>query len=454
MKLKLLTLRAKTSLACALVASACASPVDLGNHAAGGPDASSPDPSGKHDASSEGGASDASTGDSGAVVCSGHLAMVGDRVELTSLVGSDVSHVRVSVAASADKILVAWGGQGSISYAFLGADGHPPTAHNAVSVEGDTAWVVGMANNDSGFYVLWTSHAGSPPAIPQARFGVTHIAADGSVLGTQRLAWIEADGIVNPQMSLSAARFFATYDFGQSTAYVFGPSADAQGDQYSTVFSLLPTKHDLGGRPSNAVWTGADFAFLWGVEGDYALARLAPDATSGTLGPHFPLSKDTYGPTLLGRLGNGFVVLWTPQEQPDGGDSHWFMGTKPIRAMRLDGTGAPIGDAVDLTTYERGGAVVGSNLAGMSAAWNGSEFFLVTSATPADAGASVGPQAHKLHVVDPAGTELSPPLDFDTDMYASDPEIAWSGRDYVVVWGDGPTYTLGRTWLARASRCN
>jgi len=114
---------------------------------------------------------------------------VGDRIDLTPLVGTQ--YPVVSVGASPDKTLIAWGGKGAeIAYAFLGADGQLPTQHSTVSVDGETAGVYSVVYSGSAFYILWWSHAGAPPVIPHARMGVIRVAPDGTALGTQRLAWI------------------------------------------------------------------------------------------------------------------------------------------------------------------------------------------------------------------------------------------------------------------------
>jgi len=121
--------------------------------------------------------------------------------------------------------------------------------------------------------------------------------------------------------------------------------------------------------------------------------------------------------------------------------------------MRFDAAGKLLGDAADIAKYERGDIVVGNGKIGVSSSWNGAELFLVTSEAPPDAGVLTS-SPHKLRVLDASGAELSPPVDFATDIWFTDPAIASNGRDYWIAWSDGPTYTLGHAWLARANRCN
>jgi hypothetical protein len=409
----------------------------------GGPPAARVDAGAEASTASDGGArADAAT------ICSGQLALRGPPVDLTSMVNvGKYAGTTLHVAANATTALVAWGSSSgdAVGYVLVNADGsHAPSA-SSIATTG-LARVLGVLVEGADFDILWASAHENPPQVPIAQLGLTRITASGSVWSTQIVASDEGNGYDGHVASSGQVRFAAWAGDGPIFQCAFG-----NGETFETARSLYEVlgARNYGGAASNLLWTGTDFAFLF----DGALARIAPNASAGVLAAQssFGDPKAIKLAPTLGLLGDGFVSYWASLDSPPGPLPQ--TATLTFRALRLDRAGAPVGAPAVLAQSFFGWNDIDIGTVGAGAYWNGSEFLLLTSDAGPNADAAIVPTTRRLRVVDASGNALSTPIELPVATFASDPAMAWTGRDYLVAWSDGAVSDLAHTWLARASRC-
>lgn len=178
------------------------------------------------------------------------------------------------------------------------------------------------------------------------------------------------------------------------------------------------------GFPS-LVWTGSEFAVAWSDQRSqqyvWEVYFTRIDGTGVELGDDLRLTDDdgiTSGSPSLTWNGSEFAVAWS-ESGPDAA----------IRFVRLDTTGVPIDDAVDVTRQA----------APSSLTWTGSGYAMVWSNDVDEDGAT----EIWFTRMDSLGGKLGSDERLSIDpSHAQQPSLAWSGTEFGAIWvaetGSGP----------------